>query len=95
MTIDNLPLFIDVKIIDNDTGKKTTAQIQTRDFNGVQDAKIGDFAENWYIRPKKATNKIAYKTLGDYKRACTLALKAFDKTVVEYIVEINGNYFTI
>jgi hypothetical protein len=74
--MEKLPLFIYVKYTRNNIEKE--AHIQTRDFKGVQDAKIGDFSENWYIRPKKATNSIPYKNLSSYKKACSNALKHFD-----------------
>ena len=49
--------------------------IKTKDFHGNQDAKIGDFSENWYIRPKKAMLMKTYETLSSYKKACTNCLK--------------------
>jgi hypothetical protein len=56
-------------------GKIKQAHIRTTDFSGTQDAQIGDFSENWFIRPYKATHKQEYKTLKAYKTACTLSLK--------------------
>jgi hypothetical protein len=76
MKIENLPLFIYVQYITKD-GKVNEAHIQTRNIGDrKQDAKIGDFSENWWIRPKKAVEGKEYKTMGAYKSACTLSLKA-------------------
>lgn len=77
ITIDSLPLFINLYY--KEDGIEKYAHIQTRDMQGKQDAKIGDFGENWYIRPLNATNSKPYKTLGSYKRACILSLKHFKK----------------
>jgi len=71
--INNLPLFISCDYMSVE-GVQKTAHIQTRDFNGIQDAKIGDFSENWYIRPLKAMKKLPYNSLSSYKKACTNSL---------------------
>lgn len=74
-TLDNLPLFISLWYREDNIYKY--AHIKTRDINGVQDAQIGDFSENWYIRPRKAQHKKPYKTLKDYKIACSLCFKRY------------------
>lgn len=81
INIKDLPLHINLYYkID---GKENYAHIQTRDFQGRQDAKIGDFAENWYCRPRKATLCKEYKNLADYKRACILSFKSIKKTATD------------
>lgn len=85
MDIKNLPLFVYVQYRDKD-GKVKEATIQTREIvSKKQDAKIGDFGENWYIRPKKALNYKEYQTIKAYKIACTLCLKRQG-----YAVEVLG-----
>lgn len=80
ITINNLPVFIHIKYLKY--GIEKDCHIQTRELcTSKQDACIGDFGENWYIRPRKATLRKEYKTLTDYKRACTLALKKHLKDI--------------
>lgn len=71
----NLPLFIYAQY-KTDTGEIKIVHIQTKGIGeNKQDCKIGDFAENWWIRPKKAVLGIEYKTIGDYKKAIKLSMK--------------------
>ena len=78
--INNLPLFISLYYWQDNTLK--SAHIRTRDFNGIQDAQIGDFGENWFCRPRKATKKLCYKSLKAYKIACSKSLKALKPDIV-------------
>lgn len=88
-TIYNLPLFINVYYIRD--GKEKMATVQTRDFNGRQDAKIGDFSENWYIRPAKALKvNCNYKDLASYKKSISLCMKKqLNATVTRYAIPFN------
>ncbi len=95
-SINDLPFWIYATYIKY--GIEHEVHIKTRDMKGVQDAMIGDFAENWYIRPSKATRSIPYKTLASYKSACTQAIQKYigDCKVLKYytkhdIKDGNGN----
>ena len=90
ININNLPLFIECDYMSID-GVQKIATIQTRDMQGLQDAKIGNFYENWYLRPAKATKKQPYSTLSSYKKACTNALikNKIAITVTRYYTEDN------
>lgn len=79
-TIENLPLFISLWYWQDKTLK--SASVRTRDFKGIQDAQVGDFAENWYCRPRKAVQRKPYTTLRAYKTACILSLKGIKPNVV-------------
>jgi hypothetical protein len=69
-----LPLFVYADYVKD--GRTKTAHIQTRTFGDQkQDCKIGDFSENWYLRPKKAVQCKEYKTVADYKRAIRLCIQ--------------------
>ncbi len=87
--MENLPLFIYVKY--SLDGKEKIAHIQTHDTKMRQDAKIGDFDENWYIRPKKCMQYKEYKTLRAYKIACSNALRHYIKgaKIVGYYEKID------
>jgi hypothetical protein len=96
MNIKELPYWIFAEYTKD--GKTKEVHIKTRGFDG-QDCQIGDFAENWYIRPDKAVKRLEYKTLGDYKRAIKLSMKRagmivtkiyqkIDVDGVEYIKEL-------
>lgn len=68
-----LPLFINVAY--RKDGKENSAHIQTRGMcSDTQDAQIGNFSANWYIRPRRAVLRLPYKTLASYKSACSRAL---------------------
>lgn len=73
MNIDTLPFWIYAVYIKY--GVEHEVHIKTKDMRGRQDAMIGNFAENWYIRPSKATKSMTYKTLRNYKIACTHAIQ--------------------
>jgi hypothetical protein len=62
--IENIPLFISVSFTKN--GERKEADAETRDFYGTPDCKIGNFGENWWIRPKKAQSQ-SFKGYGDIK----------------------------
>lgn len=89
----DLPLFLNARYVDAD-GKSAELEIQTRSLgNQKQDAKIGSFAQNFWFRPKKAVQGIEYKTIKDYKKACTLSIKKMlhAKSVEYYIlVDVDG-----
>lgn len=72
INICDLPLFIYVYYTVD--GIEKYAHIQTHLFGrqDIQDAMIGDFSENWYIRPRAFLKK-DYKapTLESYKRSCS------------------------
>ena len=95
-TVDNLPLHISLWYWKDNILK--CAHVRTRDLKGRQDAQIGDFVENWYCRPHKATRMQSYKTLRAYKCACTLSLKSLfpDIQVAYFSVDSeDDNYDTI
>jgi hypothetical protein len=96
MNIKELPFYIYAEYTKD--GKTKEVHIRTGGIGG-QDCQIGDFAENWYIRPAKAVKCLEYKTLGDYKRAIKLSMKRagmivtkiyqkIDVDGVEYIKEL-------
>lgn len=83
-----MPLFVYVHYTSN--GKRTYAHIETRSgLHRKPDAKIGDFGENWWTRPKQALKGKPYKTLAAFKSACTQSLKKIkpDATWIEYTHE--------
>jgi hypothetical protein len=87
-----LPTFIQVDYIKD--GKQKDLHVQTCDFSGNQDMQIGDFSENWYIRPIKMTKKgFEYKTVKEYIRhlkASILKRKIADKITLIYTESYNN-----
>ena len=73
--VNELPFWIYAEYVTKD-GTKKEAHIQTKSFGkSKQDCQIGDFSENWYIRPNKAVKYQDYKSVGSYKTAIRLAMQ--------------------
>ena len=75
MTVEKeVPMFISVSF--EKDGRIMTADCQTRDLMGRPDCQIGNFSDNWWIRPKKAQS-LDFKGYGDlrgYQKAIKLSL---------------------
>lgn len=90
--MNNLELFIYCDYVKD--GKDKTAHIQTRDFKGRQDCKIGDFGDNWYIRPRKAMRLQSWNSLRGYKISIgkSLMMRKLADNILGYyqLVKVDG-----
>jgi hypothetical protein len=83
--MENIPIFIGFKYKNKD-GIQKEANVQTKMLCGGWDCKIGNFAENWWFRTKKAqSNKFkGYKDIKGYKKAITLSMKKRGNTEIVF-----------
>ena len=91
-----LPLFIHASYIDS-KGIEKEADIQTRGLgSSQQDCQIGDFSENWYIRPSKAVKYKEYTTIKNYKLAIILSMKSKGMKVIAIYekIDVDGIEYT-